>query len=218
VEHRSDNRSKVQLAARELSDSDLIFAMRQNAPFAFIEFIDRFRHIAWNEARGLGVDAAIRKGWTEEVLHDCALTLTRAGSKTPDNVAGYIIIAVRRRCFEDRRKLMSEDGLLQAYAEEMNTVQNGEPSRMPEPLMKLAENLAAQLGEDDEALLEWKRRKLGNTQVAQWLGINRDTAAHRTLRLTARLQKAAYKFLASLGEDDLRAIKRFFDGNTRSDR
>jgi hypothetical protein len=78
--------------------------------------------------------------------------------------------------------------------------------------------LAAQLGENDEALLEWKRRKLGYTQAAEWLGVKRDTVAHRTLRLTARLQKSAERFLETLSEDDLRIIRRFVDGNTRSEK
>jgi DNA-directed RNA polymerase specialized sigma24 family protein len=193
-------------------------AMRQDRQFAFVEFIDRFRHLAWNEARGLGVDVSLRKTWTEEVLHDCALALTRSGARTPANVAGYIIVAVRRRLFADRRKIVSEDGLLVAYAQELDSIENGEPARMPEPLMRLAENLAAQLGDDDEALLEWKRRKLGYTQAAAWLGVKRDTVAHRTIRLTARLQKAAQLFLETLSDEEIRIIRRYASGKGRGDK
>jgi DNA-directed RNA polymerase specialized sigma24 family protein len=201
-----------------LSDTDLIMAMRQDRQFAFVEFIDRFRHLAWNEARGLGVDVSVRKTWTEEVLHDCALALTRSGARTPANVAGYVIVAVRRRLFADRRKIVSEDVLLVAYAQELDSIENGEPARMPEPLMRLAENLAAQLGDDDEALLEWKRRKLGYTQAAAWLGVKRDTVAHRTIRLTARLQKAAQLFLETLSDEEIRIIRRFASGKGRGDK
>ena len=200
-----------------LSDTDLIMAMRQDTAFAFVEFIDRFRHLAWNEATGLGIDLSVRKAWTEEVLHDCALALTRSGARTPANVAGYIIVALRRRLFADRRKIVSEDGLLVAYAQEMDAIDSGEPARMPEPLIRLAENLAAQLGDDDEALLEWKRRKLGYTQAA-WLGVKRNTVAHRTIRLTARLQKAAHQFLETLSDEEIRTIRRFVSGKGRGDK
>jgi hypothetical protein len=192
--------------------------MRQDTPFAFVEFIDRFRHVAWHEARGLGVHAGARKSWTEEVLHNCALALTRAGSITPTNIAGYIIVAVRRRFVADRRNMFREDELLAAYKEEVSDVDDDDSARIPEPLLRLAENLASQLGEDDEALLEWKRRKLGYTQAAAWLGVKRDTVAHRTLRLTARLQRASLKFLESLSDDEIRTIRQFMSGPRRGDK
>jgi len=205
------------LKAHRLSDTDLILAMQQDAPFAFIEFIDRFRHVAWHEARGLGVDASSRKSWSEEVLHNCALALTRRGSITPKNLAGYIIVAVRRQFVADRRKMLREDELVAAYNAELSD-EGDAGARLPEPLVRLAENLASQLGEDDEALLEWKRRKLGYTQAAVWLGVKRDTVAHRTLRLTARLQKAALQFLETLSDDELRIIRRFVGDSKRGDK
>lgn len=113
------------------------------------------------------------------------------------------------------RTPISEDALLAAYADELHVAENGETDRMPEPVVRLAENLAAQLGEDDEALLEWKRRKLGYTQAATWLGVKRDTVAHRTLRLTARLQNAAQIFLESLNDEEVRIIQRFVNGKMR---
>lgn len=221
MEDRVANRNAVVSEGNrvhQLSDTDLIIAMRQDAQFAFVEFIDRFRHVAWNEARGLGIQSGTRKSWAEEILHDCALALTRTGAKPPVNVAGYIIVAVRRRFFADRRKLVSEDELLAAYAHELHAGDIDDPVRMPKPLLKLAETLASQLGEDDEALLEWKRRKLGYTQAATWLGVKRDTVAHRTLRLTARLQKSAQTFLESLSEEERRIVRRYMSGHKRGEK
>ena len=209
----AEDRSKV----HRLSDTDLVMAMRQDMPFAFVEFIDRFRHVAWHEARGMGVHAGIRKSWTEEILHNCALALTRTGSLTPANIAGYIIVAVRRQFVADRKKMLREDELLAAYTEESACVDDDSSSEIPEPLLRLAENLASQIGEDDEALLEWKRRKLGYTQAAAWLGVKRDTVAHRTIRLTTRLQRAALKFLETMSDDDIRTIRRFMSGEKRGD-
>lgn len=193
-------------------------AMRQDEPFAFVEFIDRFSHVALNEARGLGVPAAVLKSWTEEVLHNCALALTRRGSITPANIAGYIIVALRRRFVGDRRKLLRENELLEAYKEDLNVEETQESARLPEPVFRLVENLVSQIGEDDEALLEWKRRKLGYTQAAAWLGVKRDTVAHRTLRLTARLQRAALKYLESLSHEEMRTIQRYMNGRSRGDK
>jgi len=202
----------------QLGDTELIMAMRRDELLAFVEFIDRFRQMAWNEARGLGVDSAVRKSWTEEVLHDCALALTRTTAKTPANVAGYVIVSVRRRFFADRRKVQSDDRLLGTYADELRATDHGEPVKIPEPLMKLAEALAAEISEEDESLLEWKRRKLGYTQAAIWLGVKRDTVAHRTLRLTARLQKAAQGFLESLSDEEIQVIRRFVNREKRGDK
>jgi DNA-directed RNA polymerase specialized sigma24 family protein len=201
-----------------LGDTELIMAMRRDELFAFVEFIDRFRHVAWNEARGLRVDSSIRKSWTEEVLHDCALALTRVGARMPANVAGYVIVAVRRRFFSDRRKSQSDDRLLGAFAAETNEADQGEQPKVAEPLMKLAEALASEISEEDEALLEWKRRKLGYTQAAIWLGVKRDTVAHRTLRLTARLQRAAQGFLESLSDEEIEVVRRFVSGQKRGDK
>lgn len=202
----------------QLGDSELIAAMRRDELYAFIEFIDRFRHVAWNEARGLGIDSAARKSWTEEVLHDCALALTREAAKIPGNVAGYVIVSVRRRFFAERRKELGTSQMLGFYADELPTSEHPEQAELAEPLVKLAKALASQITEEEEALLEWKRRKLGYTQAATWLGVKRDTVAHRTLRLTARLQKAAHEFLESLGEEEVRVIQRFIDGARRGDK
>ncbi len=84
--------------------------------------------------------------------------------------------------------------------------------------MKLASALAAQITEEEEALLEWKRRKLGYTQAAEWLGVKRDTVAHRTLRLTARLRKAAQTFLETLSDDEILIVRRFIDGIGRGEK
>jgi DNA-directed RNA polymerase specialized sigma24 family protein len=192
-------------------------AMRRDELFAFVEFIDRFRLLAWNEARGLGVDSAVRKSWTEEVLHDCALALTRTAAKAPANIAGYVIVSIRRRFFADRRKAQSDDRLLGTYADELTPTEHSDPLKVSEPLMKLAEALAAEMSDEEEALLEWKRRKLGYTQAAIWLGVKRDTVAHRTLRLIARLQKQAHQFLESLSDEEIQVIRRFLSREDRGD-
>lgn len=197
---------------RQLGDSDLIAAMRRDELFAFVEFIDRFRHLAWNEARGLGIESSVRKSWTEEVLHDCALALTRDAARIPGNVAGYIVVSVRRRFFAERRKEAGTNQLLGSYADELRASEQVDQTELPEPLMRLAKSLASQITEEEEALLEWKRRKLGYTQAAAWLGVKRDTVAHRTLRLTARLQKATQEFLESLGDEEIQIVQRFIDG------
>jgi DNA-directed RNA polymerase specialized sigma24 family protein len=202
---------------QELSDENLITAMRHDEQFAFVEFIDRFRIVAWNEARGLSIDSSVRKSWTEEVLHDCALVLVRPTTCVPLNTAGYVIVAIRRRFFADRRKEQSENRLLGDFADDLRDSEQDQWSTPPEPIVKLAEALASRIDADEEALLEWKRRKLGYTQAAAWLGLKRDTVAHRTLRLTARLQKVALQHLESLADDDLRQVQRFMDRIKRGD-
>ena len=203
---------------RQLEDSELVGAMRRDELLAFIEFIERFRHVAWNEARGLGIDSSVRKSWTEEVLHDCALALTRESAKTPGNIAGYVVVSVRRRFFAERRKDAGTTRVLGFYADELRSSEEVDQTELPEPLMRLAKSLASQITAEEEALLEWKRRKLGYSQAAAWLGVKRDTVAHRTLRLTARLQKSAQEFLESLGDEEVEIIRRFTDGIKRGDK
>ena len=202
----------------QLGDADLIAAMRRDELFAFIEFIERFRHVAWNEARGLGVDSAVRKSWTEEVLHDCALALVRESATIPFNLPGYVIVSVRRRFFAERRKDTDSSRVLGSYADEMRSSDQAENAELAEPVIRLAKSLASQITEEEEALLEWKRRKLGYTQAAAWLGVKRDTVAHRTLRLTARLQKAAAQFVESLSAEEIEVVRRFIDGVARGDK
>jgi DNA-directed RNA polymerase specialized sigma24 family protein len=213
-----DAAAKAASKGNQLGDSELVAAMRRDELYAFVEFIDRFRHVAWNEARGLGVDAAVRKSWTEEVLHDCAIALTRDSAKMPGNIAGYVVVSVRRRFFAERRKETGTIRLHGEYANELRCVDNVEQTELAEPVMRLAKSLASQITEEEEALLEWKRRKLGYTQAAEWLGIKRDTVAHRTLRLTNRLQKAAHEFLKSLSDDEIQIVERFIDGIRRGDK
>jgi DNA-directed RNA polymerase specialized sigma24 family protein len=191
--------------------------MRRDDLFAFGEFMDRFRHVAWNEARGLGVHSAIRRSWTEEVLHDCALALTRTGARVPGSVAGYVVVAVRHRLFDERARNESDERLRIAYAEHMGRSDTSEPAELAEPLTRLAKVLESLITEDEEALLEWKRRKIGYTQAAMWLGVKRDTVAHRTLRLTARLQRAAQELLESLSDEEIHEIRRFMNGLKRGD-
>lgn len=199
-----------------LRDADLIVAMRREEHYAFVEFIERFRMVAWNQARSLGVASAERKSWAEEVLHDCALALVREGARIPGNLSGYVVISVRRKFFKQYRKSREERKLSDHFAHEMPsaTSESGEEAeqRLPDAVMRLLDGIVATLSEQEELLLVWKGHRITYGTMAEWLGESRSAVAQRIWRLTRRVSGVTDNIVASLSTDDRETIRRFLDG------
>jgi DNA-directed RNA polymerase specialized sigma24 family protein len=194
--------------ARALSDAELVMAMRRDDAPAFVEFIERFRHVAWNHASALGVDAAERKGWVEELLHDCALALARQATAVPARLAGYVVVALRRKFFLDLRRASGDAQLAASYADDVPR-EAGERSGAIDPaLARLVSALTKGLSPDDLLLLTWKSEMVGYTQIAAWLGVKRDTVAHRAARLATKLRQAAATLVEALDDEDRAAVER----------
>jgi len=205
-----------------LRDSELILAMRRDEQQAFVEFIERLRMVAWNHARDLGVGAGERRSWTEEVLHDCALTLLQEGARIPRNLAGYVVISVRRKFFEQLRKGRSEqrlaDGLLRELSYMWSADEDNAALTLPEPIIRLVDGISATLTEDEELLLIWKGHRITYSTIAEWLGEKRSAVAQRIWRLTKRVNAETEQIVAPFSEEDRKTIQRFLHGKDTEDK
>lgn len=196
-----------------LADTDLILAMRRDEQDAFVEFIERLRMIAWNQARLLGISASERRSWTEEVLHDCALALVRGDANIPLNLPGYVVIAVRRKFFSEIRKAKSEGRIAEGLANDRGAdAEDATAASLPEPVARLIDRLSDILTEQEELLLIWKGHRITYSTIAEWLGENRNTVAQRTWRLTKRVSTEAEAIIASFSEQERDVIWRFLHG------
>ena len=200
----------------ELKDADLILAMRREEHHAFVEFIERFRTIAWNHARDLGVPSAERKSWAEEVLHDCALALVREGARVPGNLAGYVVVSARRKFFKqyhrsrDERKI--SDGIALEIPSITSTPGETDDQKLPDAVSRLVDGIVETLSEEEELLLIWKGHRIAYGTIAEWLGESRSAVAQRIWRLTRRLSGVAEQILASFNAEDRETVRCFLDG------
>ncbi|HEX2721598.1 MAG TPA: hypothetical protein VHM24_01670 [Gemmatimonadaceae bacterium] len=199
-----------------IRDADLILAMRREEQGAFVEFVERFRMLAWDQARHLGVAAAERKSWTEEVLHNCALALVRDGAAIPGNLAGYIVVSLRRKYFDQDQRSRKERSILRELADELPSgtteLEDGTERGLPEAVVHLSEAIVATLSEEEELLLVWKGHRITHGTMAEWLGLSRDAVGQRLWRLKQRLLIVTEGILASMNADDRAIIRRFLDG------
>lgn len=196
-----------------LRDADLIVAMRSEERRAFVEFIERFRILAWNQACDLRVGSAERRSWTEEVLHDCALSLVRDGAPIPGNLAGYVVIAARRKFFKQFNKARDEQRMIDEMGDQMSGSSADRMelpvSVLPEPVMRLVDGISATLSDEEELLLVWKGHRISYSTIAEWLGESRSAVAQRIWRLTKRLVGVTETIVASFNEDDRELIRHF---------
>lgn len=209
---REDHPRNAEYAA--LRDADLIVAMRRDEQRAFVEFIERFRLVAWTHARDLGVASAERKSWTEEVLHDCALALVREGARIPGNIAGYVVVSVRRRFFKQYQKAREEARMSDELARELSSISSGNGDvvpPLPPAVRRLVDALAATLSEEEELLLVWKGHRITYGTIAEWLGESRSAVAQRIWRLTRRMTETTERIIESLDVRDRETIRRFID-------
>ena len=211
-EKKNESRPRVTHYAA-LRDSELILAMRRDEQQAFVEFIERLRLLAWNQARILGIGAGECRSWTEEVLHDCALALVQESTQMPGNLAGYIVVSVRRKFFQQLRDERSEQRVADGLANEMSCVWSNESAvSLPEPVVRLIDGITATLTEEEELLLIWKGHRITYSTIAGWLGEKRAAVAQRIWRLTKRVSAATEQILAPFSEEDREVVRHFLYG------
>jgi len=199
-----------------LRDSDLILAMRRDEPHAFVEFIERLRIVAWNQARDLGIAAGVRKSWTEDVLHDCALALLRDHSRIPANLAGYVVVSVRRKFFAEIRRERSDEKMAEILGEELTWLWDARDDtaagQLPEPVARLVDRIVEMLSDEEELLLVWKGYRITYGTIAEWLGESRAAVAQRIWRLTRRVSEASEQILAQFTEAEREIVRYFLHG------
>ena len=87
----------------EAPDRDLVEAVRRKSEAALIEYYRRFRPLLLREAKGLGVQPALRAELVDDCLTDVALRLLRHTLATPRMIAPYLVRALRLQRLEYHR-------------------------------------------------------------------------------------------------------------------
>ena len=225
--------------ARAFSDAALVEAMRASVPEAWTEFDARFRPLLERYAARIGIP---RWEWScciTEVLDDEALRLIERSREVPQQMASYLIRAVRNRHLALKRAALRRDNRYAraVAAEESSEGSVGplvsehtrracEPPRVAEELQspqtgaaRLGQLLSARLSDDERQMLAWVAEGVPQRVIAEWLGINREAAKKRIARLCRRLQGAAEALTAELPPEARREIDRLLHraGDERGD-
>ena len=214
--------------ARALSDAALVDAMRASVPEAWTEFDARFRPLLERYAARIGIP---RWEWScciTEVLDDEALRLIERSREVPQQMAAYLVRAVRNRHLALKRAALRRDnryagaaaadaspeGSVGALVSE-HTRRACEPPRVseeqqptPTAATQLAELLSARLSDEERQILAWVAEGVPQRMIAEWLGINREAAKKRIARLCRRLRAAADALKAELPPDTRREVGR----------
>jgi DNA-directed RNA polymerase specialized sigma24 family protein len=206
----------------------LIEAMRASVPEAWTEFDARFRPLLERYAARIGIP---RWEWScciTEVLDDEALRLIERSREVPQQMAAYLIRAVRNRHLALKRAALRRDNRHAGAAAVEESTEGSvgllvsehtrracEPPRVAEELQatqsgvtRLGELLSARLSDEERQMLAWVAEGVPQRVVAEWLGINREAAKKRIARLCRRLRSAAEALTAELPPEARREVDR----------
>jgi DNA-directed RNA polymerase specialized sigma24 family protein len=214
--------------ARALSDAALVDAMRASVPEAWTEFDARFRPLLERYAARIGIPRWEWSSCITEVLDDEALRLIERSREVPQQMAAYLIRAVRNRHLALKRAALRRDNRYAGAAAlddspeasvgpliSEHTRRACEPPRVseerqtpPSALTRIAQLLSARLSDEEQQMLAWVAEGVPQRVIAEWLGINREAAKKRIARLCRRLRAAVDGLKAELPLDARREIDR----------
>jgi DNA-directed RNA polymerase specialized sigma24 family protein len=225
--------------ARALSDAALVDAMRASVPEAWTEYDARFRPLLERYAARIGIPRWEWSSCITEVLDDEALRLIERSREVPQQMAAYLIRAVRNRHLALKRAAMRRDNRYAGAAAVDDSPEGSvgplvsehtrracEPPRVseeqqttPTGLTRLAQLLSARLSDEEQQMLAWVAEGVPQRVIAEWLGINREAAKKRIARLCRRLRAAVDALKAELPLDARREIDRLLQraGDGRGD-
>jgi hypothetical protein len=211
-----------------LSDRALIDAMRARDGEAIEEFMRRFQHLVFVQAKRLRIPGPERRQWVGDLLVEVASSLARRRRDVPRAIPPYLVTAAKRKAFADRRQQALRDRLTNANATEIGGVgecalpgtcseasirathgPGWEPSTLPQGLVHLVERLDARMSHDERELLSWIAHRVPYSTIAQWLGITRAAAIKRGTRLRARLVDVVLEIGVSLEGEERAQLLRF---------
>lgn len=95
----------------ELSDLELVEAMRAADERAFEEFVRRFQLVVLIQARRFRIEASERRQWVTEVLYQAGMALSRRRTPAYGSVVAYLVTVCKRKCLADRRALVARERL-----------------------------------------------------------------------------------------------------------
>jgi RNA polymerase sigma factor (sigma-70 family) len=203
---------------REMSDAELVAAMRRGSYEALREFYARFEPLLARYAARAGV---VSDNWEEDahdVLGTVLLSLVENGSRararaSVRDIHAYIQRAFRnhfldakraaaRREQRDMRAASSADATgermaLASCSESSVRASSGEASEEPwrpsAAIARLAAILDAELAPDERQMLTWVSNAVPMREIARWLGIGYSAAKVRLSRTRSRLRERALR-------------------------
>ena len=213
----------------ELSDLELVEAMRAADERAFEEFVRRFQLVVLIQARRFRIEASERRQWVTEVLYQAGMALSRRRTPAYGSVVAYLVTVCKRKCLADRRALVArerleaectgplgsdngEQAVLSLCSEATMRATYGaewEPEGLPPILARFVSMLGDSMCEEDQRLLAWVGQRVPYSEIAAWLGLTRSAAVKRVTRLRARLLQATVRVIESLDRGDRSELIRF---------
>ncbi len=203
---------------REMSDAELVAAMRQGSYDALREFYLRFEPLLARYAARAGV---LSDAWEEDahdVLGAVVLSLVEcsSGARARESVRDihrYIQRAFRNHFLDARRSVarrQQRDARATSYAEETGErvalascsesslrASGGSMSARaiaPSPaIARLAATLDAELSTEERQMLTWVSNAVPMREIAAWLGIGYSAAKVRLSRTRSRLRERALR-------------------------
>lgn len=219
-----------------MSDRALVDAMRGRDGAAVAEFIARFQHLVFVQARRLLVPAGERRRWALDLLVEVAASLARRRADAPRALAPYLVTACKRKMLAERRQLLErarlereqsveigggdERAIPGACSESSVRATHGpgwEPETLPEGLVRLVAMLDAHMDPGERQLLSWMAHRVPYATIATWLGITRSAAVKRGTRLRARLVDLVLRIGASMEPQSRRDVLRMLRRTQRFD-
>jgi RNA polymerase sigma factor (sigma-70 family) len=203
---------------REMSDAELVRAMREGSYEALREFYLRFEPLLARYAARAGV---LSGNWEEDahdVLGAVVLSLVERGARAREresvrDIHSYIQRAFRNHFLDARRSIVrreqrdtratssaDETGERMALAScsESSVRASGGASTGyatgPSPaIARLAATLDAELSPDERQMLTWVSNAVPMREIAKWLGIGYSAAKVRLSRTRSRLRERALR-------------------------
>jgi hypothetical protein len=223
--------------ARELSDLELLAALREQDPVAFSEFERRFRPLLETLARTAGIPDVDWAACVDEVLEDAMLHLSHPKNALPGRLAGYLVQAARYRHANLRRNharrvrwhdllasgpegaepivLLSLSAAAvresegEAYVAESAESGAATPPDRCDAVARFAAKVDAALTDEERQLLTWVAEDVPRRLIAEWLGAGYEATRKQIQRLTMRLRAAAVEQALVLSPQDQRDVLRF---------
>ncbi len=207
------------------SEAELIEGMRRRDEGALRAFFLRFYPCLVERACRLGLSTSESDECVTELLDDVAILIIDRKHRVREQMAGYLLRAVRNRVANLRRdasrrahlhERSSDDSGVNAAsgaASVSMTPDASEDSEFDAPaaspaLERLAVELHRNLPPEDRVLLEWLVYRASASTIGEHFGITRQAAKQRIRRLRLRLVETARRHARS--SDDREELLRFF--------
>jgi len=202
---------------REMSDAELVRAMRDGSYEALREFYLRFEPLLARYAARAGVASGDWEADAHDVLGAVVLSLVERSSRAKEresvrDIHAYIQRAFRNHFLDARRSLArreERDTRATSSAEETGErmalascsegsvrASGGAAARAAGPspaIARLAATLDAELSPEERQMLTWVSNAVPMREIAKWLGIGYSAAKVRLSRTRSRLRERALR-------------------------